>query len=130
MQGHDPRPVLITGATGMQGLPTAIATLERGQAVRVLARDLSSDAAQSLAARGAELVQGSFEDAASLDRAMDGVRGVFSLQLAWPDIGMAQQEALVGAAVKAGVEQFIQSSVSSTGLHEGFAGWDEDRWNR
>jgi uncharacterized protein YbjT (DUF2867 family) len=129
VQESKQRPVLITGATGMQGRPTVMATMERGIAVRVLARDPSSDAAQSLAAKGVELVQGSFEDPASLDRAMDGVRGVFSLQLAAPNTSMAQQEALLNAAIKAGVDQFVQSTVSSTGLHESFSRWNEERWD-
>ena len=129
MQGNGQQPVLITGGTGMQGRPTVLATLERGLPVRVLVRDPSSDAARSLASKGVEIVQGSFEGSASLDRAMEGVRGVFSLQLAAPNTSMAQQEALLNAAVKAGVDQFVQSTVSSTGLHESFNGWAEKRWD-
>lgn len=121
-------PVLITGGTGMQGRPTVCAALGRGLAVRVLVRDPTSEAARALAAQGAELVRGSFEDAASLAHALAGVRGVFSLQGAHPTEAAAQQQALIAAARRAGVEQFVQSTVSSTGRHETFSDWEKGRW--
>jgi uncharacterized protein YbjT (DUF2867 family) len=124
----DQRPVLITGGTGMQGRPTVAETLKRGIPVRALVRDPSSVASLALAAQGAELIQGAFEDSASLDRAVNGVRGVFSILLADPKSAPAQQVALVNAALKAGVEQFVQSTVSSTGMHQGFMDWDKGRW--
>jgi len=86
--------------------------LKRGIGVRALVRDseIDSERARSLAAAGAELVKGSFADPASLEAAMHGVQAVFSMQ---PDGAPdADFRALLDAAVGAGVEQYVHSSVS------------------
>ena len=57
--------VLIFGATGQQGGSVARALLHRGWRVRALVRDPFSAGAVALAARGAELVVGTFEDRAA-----------------------------------------------------------------
>jgi uncharacterized protein YbjT (DUF2867 family) len=73
--------ILVTEGTGAQGGATARALLSSGRAVRVLARQLDSPAAQALASIGAHVVQGSYEDADSLQVALEGVKGVFSVQV-------------------------------------------------
>ncbi|WP_211245919.1 NmrA/HSCARG family protein [Actinomadura oligospora] len=72
--------VLVTGATGLQGGATARHLLRAGWRVRALVRDASSTAARALAEAGAELATGDMDDRASLDAAMRGVHGVFSVQ--------------------------------------------------
>ena len=73
--------ILVTGATGNQGGAIARHLLERGKfKVRVLVRDQNKPAAQALKQAGAELVTGDFDDRASLDVALEGVYGVFSVQ--------------------------------------------------
>ncbi|WP_433326674.1 NmrA/HSCARG family protein [Spirillospora sp. CA-294931] len=108
--------VLVTGATGNQGGATARALLARGRRVRALVRDPEKAAARELRGEGAELVQGDLEDAGSLRRAMDGVRGVFSVQaLAHEPETLAaevrQGKAVADVAKESGVAHLVYSSV-------------------
>ena len=75
--------ILVTGATGTQGGAVARALLAESWGVRALTRDPSKLAARELAAAGAELVKGNLDDEASLDRALAGAYGVFSVQDFW-----------------------------------------------
>ena len=120
MTKRDPRPVLVTGATGGQGGSAAIETLKKGIGVRALVRNPDSAAARALAAAGAELVKGDFADPASLEAAMKGVRAVFSMQ---QDAAPASQfRTLLDAAVAEGVEQYIHSTVSGVRQQEAVLG--------
>ncbi len=75
------RLILVTGATGNQGGAVARHLLQRGNfAVRAFVRDPNKPAAQALKQAGAELVAGDLNDRDSLDRALQGVSGVFSVQ--------------------------------------------------
>ena len=62
--------VLVTGATGRQGGAVARELLRRGWHVHALTRHPEGEAAKKLAAEGAEIVQGDFDDPASLDAAL------------------------------------------------------------
>ncbi|MFL6120110.1 NmrA family NAD(P)-binding protein [Actinophytocola sp.] len=114
-------PILVTGATGKQGGATARRLLAEGQPVRALVRDPAAPAAVALAAAGAELVRGDFDDPASLPAALDGAAGVFGVPpvAVGPtgfdiDLEVARGRALIDAAVAAGVEQVVFSTVAST----------------
>lgn len=128
--------VLVIGATGNQGGATARALLDRGVAVRALVRDTRSDKAQALKERGAELVIGDLDDAASLFAAAEGADGVFSIP--YPDVTDLAGDAevirvrnVVEAARKAGVAQVVHSSVSGAGeFHRTQPGWAEGRWDQ
>lgn len=61
--------ILITGATGQVGHEAVNALVAAGAAVRALVRD----PAGARGIHGAQVVQGSFEDDASLARALDGI---------------------------------------------------------
>lgn len=74
------QPILVTGATGQQGGATAARLLADGWPVRALTRTAGSPAAQALARAGAEVVAGDMNDRGSLEAAMRGVFGVFSVQ--------------------------------------------------
>lgn len=124
-------PILVTGATGAQGGATALQLLAAGLPVRFLTRNPGAAAATALAARGAEAVQGDLEDPASVARAMQGVHGVFSVQV--PDAGGTDAErrhgfALVEAARAAGVQHFVHTSVCETGRHTRFPRWESGYW--
>lgn len=71
------RPVLVTGATGFLGSHLTPLLLERGDAVRVLAR--SPEAAAEALDEGVEVVSGEVESPESLGAAVEGVRQVFHL---------------------------------------------------
>ena len=73
--------ILVTGATGQSGGATARHLLVNGWRVRALTRDPNKPKAQALKEVGVEVVQGDFADEASLQRALEGAYGVFSVQL-------------------------------------------------
>ncbi|MFJ4681816.1 NmrA family NAD(P)-binding protein [Streptomyces sp. NPDC088789] len=113
-------PILVTGATGKQGGATVRRLLVEGRPVRALVREPDSPAAGALAAHGARLVCGDFDDPASLRAALDGVAGVFGVPpVAYgPDGPETRREAergraLIDAAAAAGVEQVVFSTIAS-----------------
>jgi uncharacterized protein YbjT (DUF2867 family) len=123
--------ILVTGATGAQGGATARELLTAGFRVRVLTRHPDSKAASALAAIGAEVSRGDMGDAASLAVAMQGADVVFSVQV--PDASSTDSErrhgfALVETARKAGVSQFIHTSVCEAGKHLRFPRWGTGYW--
>ncbi|MFI9381372.1 NmrA family NAD(P)-binding protein [Kutzneria sp. NPDC052558] len=114
-------PILVTGATGKQGGATARRLLAAGKPVRALVRDTTAAAAAALAAEGAQLVRGDFDDPASLPPALDGVAAVFAVPPVTfrptgpqTDLEAARGRALIDAAAKAGVDQVVFSTVAST----------------
>ncbi|MFG6198259.1 NmrA family NAD(P)-binding protein [Nonomuraea sp. JJY05] len=114
-------PILITGATGKQGGATARRLLAEGRKVRALVRDPAAPGAAELAAAGAQLVRGDFDDPASLPPALDGAAAVFGVPpVAFGPAGpqteleVARGKALIDAAARAGVEQIVFSTVAST----------------
>lgn len=114
-------PILVTGATGKQGGATARRLLAEGRPVRALVRDTTAPAAAALAAAGAELVRGDFDEPTSLPPALDGVAAVFAVPPvvfgpAGPDTELeaARVRALIDATAAAGVEQVVLSTVAST----------------
>lgn len=126
------RSILVTGATGMQGGATVEALLQEGFAVRALVRDPESAAAKALAAHGVALAKGNFDDTTSLEQAMVGAYGVFSMQNVSPphDPGAEIRHGghLAAAAEKAGVQVFVHTSVARAGRQTEFVGWAEGRW--
>jgi uncharacterized protein YbjT (DUF2867 family) len=115
-RGNEGRVILVSGATGQQGGAVARNLLERGFAVRALTRDTEKAAARELAELGAEVVSGDLEDRASIERVLDGVYGVFSVQQffeAGYEGEVRQGVLLADAARDAGVEHLVYSSVGS-----------------
>lgn len=113
-------PILVTGATGKQGGATARRLLAEGRPVRALVRDLTAPAAAELAAAGAQLVRGDFDDPASLRPALDGASAVFGVPpVAYGPTGpeteleAARGRTLIDAAATAGIEQIVFSTVAS-----------------
>jgi len=81
-----------------------------------MTRKPESAAAKALAALGAEVVAGDLDDAASLERVLDGVWGVFAVQNTW-EAGVEKEEEqgkrLAKLARDKGVQHFVYSSVGS-----------------
>jgi uncharacterized protein YbjT (DUF2867 family) len=114
--GDGDRVVLVAGATGNQGSAVARTLLANGFHVRALTRDAGKTAARELAALGAEVVVGDYDDATLLRKAVDGVYGVFSVQNFIPagvDVEIRHGKALAEAAKDAAVEHFVYSSAGS-----------------
>src|SRR5690348_8778434 len=75
--------ILVIGSTGLQGGTVVRHLLAHGYRVRALCRDPGSALARAVADKGVRVVRGDLEDRASLDAAVKGVYGVFSVQNYW-----------------------------------------------
>jgi uncharacterized protein YbjT (DUF2867 family) len=117
------RTVLVFGATGQQGGAVATALREAGWQIRAFVRDPQSDAAQALAVAGCTLACGDMADRGSVEAAINGVYGVFSVQ---PSSGqsvhgvtdadeIAYATQIAEAAQHAGVCHFVYSSAAASG---------------
>ena len=123
------KPILVTGATGKQGGAVVRHLLAANVPVRALTRDPASPPAAALAAAGAELVRGDQTDPNSLGPAVQGVRGVFSVQDYYapgggPEGEVRQGKALADAAKQAGVEHFVQSTMADAATPTGVPHFD------
>jgi len=100
--------IIITGATGHVGSALAAELHEQQVAHRALVRDPA--AARSKLGPDAELVQGNFDDPASLTQAFDGAAAVFLLTPPSPR-QVEQELAVLQAATAAGVEHVVKLSI-------------------
>lgn len=116
MLNSETHPILVAGVTGKQGGAVVRALLKAGRSVRGLVRDPASAAAQALAAQGVEIVKGDYHDSASLDAAMEGAWGVFSVQMGShpgdPDTEVITGKAFLDAAKRASVDMVVHTSVA------------------
>jgi uncharacterized protein YbjT (DUF2867 family) len=118
---------LVTGATGRQGGAVARQLLKRGHRLRALTRDPEKPAARALAKMGADVTRGDLDDRPSVERALEGVYGVFSVQNFWEagyEREVSQGITLADAAKAQGVEHFVYSSVGSSYRNTGIAAFD------
>ena len=126
--GNHSNVILVTGATGQQGGAAARHLLADGWSVRALTRDLSKSEALALEEVGAQIVEGDFEDKASLEDAIVGVYGVFSVQV---PIGFEAEikhgMTIADAAVSANVKHFVYSSVGGAERDTGIPHF-ESKW--
>ncbi|MFE3279960.1 NmrA family NAD(P)-binding protein [Nocardia sp. NPDC059239] len=105
--------VFVTGATRQQGGAVADRLLADGWQVRMLTRRPDSARARALAAAGAEVIAGSLEEPATVERCVDGVYGVYSVH---PGLLDPEQDevkagmAITDAAVKYGATHLVYSS--------------------
>jgi uncharacterized protein YbjT (DUF2867 family) len=128
--GNGGRVILVTGATGKQGGATARHLLGRGYVVRALTRDTGSESAGELKRLGAEVVQGDMDDRGSVQRAVEGAYGVYSVQNFWEtgfEREVEQGVTLADEAKRAGVEHFVYSSVGSAHRNTGLSHF-ESKW--
>ena len=115
--------ILVLGATGQQGGSVARALRADGWSVRALVRNPDTADAHALADLGCTLAVGDQADRASIDRAIAGAYGVFSVQ---PSSGQSNASitdedeigyamTVAAAAQAAGVRHFVQTSVIAAG---------------
>jgi uncharacterized protein YbjT (DUF2867 family) len=116
--------ILVFGATGQQGGSVAKALRSHGWQVTALVRDPASNKAKALADRGIEPVRGDLADIPSIEAAMAGVYGVFSVQ---PSSGQGAAygvidedeirygSAIADIAVANGVRHLVYSSANAAG---------------
>lgn len=115
--------VLVFGSTGQQGGAVAKALRTDGWSVRAFVRQLDGAKAKALEAIGIELHHGAFSDISSIEKAMSGASGVFSVQ---PSSGQGahgisdEQELRYGKtiadiAAAQGVQHLVYTSVAAAG---------------
>jgi uncharacterized protein YbjT (DUF2867 family) len=119
--------IVVTGATGKQGGAVARQLLKAGARVRAVTRKPDSEAGRALAALGAEVVAGDLDDAASLERALDGAWGLFAVQNTW-EAGVKKEEEqgkrLAEVAKRKGIQHFVYTSVGSAHRKTGIPHFD------
>ena len=105
--------VFVTGATGIQGGAVARSLLRsKNWGVRALVRDPTTAAAQTLAAQGATLIKGDWDDLPAIDEAASGCSGLFLNT--FPSFTdqrdeFRRAEGILKAARAAGVKQVVYS---------------------
>ena len=115
-------PTLVTGASGFLGSHVARQLVARGEDVRVLLRPSSHN--RAIGDLSLEYVTGDLRDPDSLERAVKGVKRVFHVAADYRfwarksreiyDSNVGGTKNLLGAAKRAGVEQFIYTSTVAT----------------
>ena len=123
--------LLITGATGRQGGAVLRHLLKQGGwKLRTLVHRADPRGIDGLTQQGVEIVQGDLEDVSSLEFAVRGVYGVYSVQNFWA-VGarreVQQGRNLAAVAKKAGVQHFVYSSVGGAERKTGIPHW-ESKW--
>lgn len=118
--------ILVTGATGKQGGAVARGLLKQGHTVRAFTRKADGAAAKALADAGAQIVVGSLDDRASLDKATAGADAVFSMGTPFekgPEAEVGQGIAVADAAKAAGA-YLVYTSVASADKATGIPHFD------
>lgn len=112
---------LVFGATGQQGGAVARELNASGKNVRAFIRDPGSEKARRLAAEGISLIKGDLFDPASIEKAMAGITGIFSVQASSPggEVTDAQEveqgKTIAECAARAGVGHLVYSSSGASG---------------
>jgi uncharacterized protein YbjT (DUF2867 family) len=122
--------ILVAGATGRQGGAVVRHLRARGHSIRALTRDPASERARPLREAGVEVVRGDLTDRASLDAALVGVSGVFSVATPFEqgmEAEVAQGKTLGDAAAATGVRHYVYSSVGGADLDSGVPHF-ETKW--
>ena len=113
--------ITVFGATGAQGGSLAKAILNDANkefAVRAVTRNINSDKAKQLAQLGAEVVAGDVDDAASVEKALEGAYGAYFVTFFWDHFSAEketeQAKTFANAAKKAGIKHAIWSTLEDT----------------
>jgi len=110
--------ILVTGATGNQGGAVLKTLIEHGgYEIRALTRDVESEFASALAAKGIKVVPGQLGDKESMMKACEGVYAVFGVSIPAMAPGVVDEKIqgsnLVDACKANGVQVLVWSSLPS-----------------
>ncbi|HEX2031588.1 MAG TPA: NmrA/HSCARG family protein [Actinomycetota bacterium] len=120
------RVIAVVGATGLQGGAVTTRLLDEGWSVRALTRDPAHKKARPLTELGAHLVKADTTDPSSLDRAFDGVHGVFNVQnhhISGYRGEVTEGKNVAEAAKRAAVPHVVYGS-AGPGTRTGVGSWD------
>jgi uncharacterized protein YbjT (DUF2867 family) len=127
------RTVLVSGATGKQGLAVieALKASSKPWLVKALTRDPKSKAAAKLSAMGVRPVVGDMSNVQSLTKAMEGVDYVFSVQANFVKDEDGSEvrygRNMIDAASASGVHHFVYASVGGADRHSGVPHFESKR---
>ena len=127
-----PKPitVLVAGATGRQGGAVARLLLDKGHQVRALTRRPGSVEAAALHAAGAEIHAGDLDDTAAVEQAAEGVDAFFLIATPYEEgveAEVRQGQRAATAALRAGVNHLVYSSVAGANRSTGIPHFDSKR---
>jgi NAD(P)H dehydrogenase (quinone) len=105
--------LVITGASGQLGRRTAEHALSRVEPARLILVTRRPDQLADLAARGAQVRFGDFDDPASLSPAFEGAQHLLLISAVDLTKRVAQHRAAIDAAVTAGVRRIVYTSMIS-----------------
>jgi uncharacterized protein YbjT (DUF2867 family) len=124
--------ICVVGATGQQGHAVVAHLLKNGWSVKALVRNPKKSEAKALEQQGVTLVQGDLNDRPSLDKALKGCYGLFSVQnplkCGGTDQEIVQGKALADAAKAAGIKHTVYSSVAAADRQTKIP-FFESKWN-
>jgi uncharacterized protein YbjT (DUF2867 family) len=109
--------IVVFGATGAQGGGLAHAILNDAGSefsVRAVTRDVNSDKAKTLATAGAEVVQADVDDAASVQRALQGAYGAYFVTFFWAHYSPEKEKAEAATYAQAAKQAELKHVVWST----------------
>jgi uncharacterized protein YbjT (DUF2867 family) len=111
--------IAVVGATGAQGSAVINSLINNPEySIRGLTRNPNSAKAQALIAKGVQVVAADLDDQKSLEKAFQGVYGVFGVTNYWELFSIAKEQSqirnLVEAAKNAQVKHFVWSSLEDT----------------
>jgi uncharacterized protein YbjT (DUF2867 family) len=127
MPDHAGKAIAVVGATGLQGRAVTRRLLREGWVVRALTRKPDGDKARALAVLGAEVMRADAADPASLERAFDGVHGVYNVQnhhISGYDGELAQGKNVVDAVARTGNAHLVYASSGMAVERTGVGSWD------
>ena len=114
--------ILVTGATGRQGGAVVEHLLKNNFTVKALSRTPGSISAQQLIAKEVTVVKGDMSDTQSLQNAMQGCDGVFSIQNYF-ECGLEKEiqygKNMADAAKKSNIAHFVYNSVCNADSNTG-----------
>ncbi|MEH2003312.1 MAG: SDR family oxidoreductase [Nostoc sp.] len=102
--------ILVTGATGQLGTAVVKNLLENTSANQIAAFVRDESKASALKEKGVDIRVGSYDDTASLDKAMHGIKKVLLIAGTDEDNRLQQHQNVVDAAKKAGVQCIAYTS--------------------
>ena len=102
--------ILVTGATGQLGTAVVTNLLKKTSANKIVALVRDESKASALKEKGVDIRVGSYDDPASLDRAMQGIEKVLLIAGTDEDKRLRQHQNVIDAAKKAGVQCIAYTS--------------------